>query len=584
MSVFRIVRKFHQILSNQQRKKVVELALLMVVGGFLETISVSLIMPFMQAVMEPEKTMSKPVVKTFCDAFGIDSSRTFLVVLAIILALIYIFKNLFLLFEYNVQYRFVYGNMFAMQSDILKNYIHRPYEYFLSANSGEIIRIISNDTTVVFNMLSSILVMFTEIVVSAALVIVTFVLAPAITIFIGAVLLVLVFVINFALKPVLHKAGVNRQTSGASMNQWLIQSVEGIKELKVQRREDYFQNNFDKSGTIYVNSVRQNAILGVIPRFMIEAISMSAFFVVVAVMIGNGVNLAKVVPMLSAVAMAAIRLLPSVNRISNALAQISYGEPALDKMIENLNTINNRDSTEINKSITQISDNAFPVLKNQISVEKITYHYPKTSTNVLNEASLSINSGDSIGIVGASGAGKTTLIDIILGLLKPSEGSVKIDGVDIKSNINAWLSQVGYIPQMIFLLDGSIRENVAFGENPDEVNDADVWKALEEASMGEFVHSLLGGLDTQLGERGVRISGGQRQRIGIARALYYNPSVLIFDEATSALDKDTESAIMDSINHLHGSKTMLIIAHRLTTIEGCDHVYRVENGKILQER
>ena len=621
MSVIRIIKKFRSILSRHQKLRILELGVLMLIGAVFETMSVSLIVPFMNAVMEPEKTMQKPYVQLVCRIFDLHSPRTFLVVLAVILAALYIVKNVFLLFENNIQYRFVYGNMFAMQRQILANFIRRPYEDFLSVNSGEIIRIVSSDTSSAFTLLTQLLSMFTELVVSIALVIATFVIAPTITICIAVLLIVLMLVINYVLKPILHRAGVNNQKSAAAMNSWLMQSIQGIKELKVQRKEEYFQENYDRAGTTYVNSVRQNSVLSVVPRFMLEAISMGAFFIIVALMIYKGADLNTVVPMLSAVAMAAVRLLPSVNRISGALASISYTEPMLDKLIENLKTISGSEEVSLAagdlKAKTEarteeaegsaISDGnanrpadtgaggtaetgadsvgtAFPRLSRAITVEDVVYHYPKSDKNVLEHANLTITPGESVGIVGQSGAGKTTLVDIILGLLRPASGRVAIDGVDIRTDNQAWLAQIGYIPQMIFMLDGTIRDNVAFGEDAEDIDDADVWAALREASMEDFVKSLPDGLDTQLGERGVRISGGQRQRIGIARALYTNPSVLIFDEATSALDNETEAAIMDSINHLHGTKTMIIIAHRLTTIAGCDHVYRVEGGKIRRER
>lgn len=589
MSVIRVIKKFRLILSSHQKLRIFELGLLMIFGGFLETLSVSLIVPFMQAVMEPAKIMNNQYVMMICDFCNIHSARSFLVFVAAVLAAIYIIKNVFLLFEYSIQYRFVYNNMFAMQKQILDNFIHRPYEYFLSANTGELIQIITNDTANTFALLIQLLNLFTEIVVSAALIIVTFAMAPEITVCIAIILVVLMLIINYAFKPILRRAGIRNQDSCAEMNKWLLQSIQGIKELKVQRKEAYFQDNYDRAGQIYVETVRQNNVYCWIPRYLIEGISMSAFFFIVAFMISQGKNLEEIVPMLSAVAMAAMRLLPSVNRISVSLSGISYNEPMLDKLIENLKMIEESNTVSLAAIDKHAFDNQwdfrkFPVLSKSIQVDHITYHYPNTEKNVLKDASLTILPGESIGIVGASGAGKTTLVDIMLGLLKPVEGEIKVDDVNIGTNLQGWLEQIGYIPQMIFMLDGSIRDNVAFGVERKDIDDTEVWRALQEASLDTFVKSLPEGLDTQLGERGIRISGGQRQRIGIARALYTNPSVLFFDEATSALDTETESAIMESINHLHGMKTMVIIAHRLTTIEGCDHVYRVQDGKILKER
>lgn len=589
MSVIRVIKKFRLILSSHQKLRIFELGLLMIFGGFLETLSVSLIVPFMQAVMEPAKIMNNQYVMMICDFCNIHSARSFLVFVAAVLAAIYIIKNVFLLFEYSIQYRFVYNNMFAMQKQILDNFIHRPYEYFLSANTGELIQIITNDTANTFALLIQLLNLFTEIVVSAALIIVTFAMAPEITVCIAIILVVLMLIINYAFKPILRRAGIRNQDSCAEMNKWLLQSIQGIKELKVQRKEAYFQDNYDRAGQIYVETVRQNNVYCWIPRYLIEGISMSAFFFIVAFMISQGKNLEEIVPMLSAVAMAAMRLLPSVNRISVSLSGISYNEPMLDKLIENLKMIEESNTVSLAAIDKHAFDNQwdfrkFPVLSKSIQVDHITYHYPNTEKNVLKDASLTILPGESIGIVGASGAGKTTLVDIMLGLLKPVEGEIKVDDVNIGTNPQGWLEQIGYIPQMIFMLDGSIRDNVAFGVERKDIDDTEVWRALQEASLDTFVKSLPEGLDTQLGERGIRISGGQRQRIGIARALYTNPSALFFDEATSALDTETESAIMESINHLHGMKTMVIIAHRLTTIEGCDHVYRVQDGKILKER
>lgn len=360
-----------------------------------------------------------------------------------------------------------------------------------------------------------------------------------------------------------------------------------IKELKIMNKEKFFQENFETYGSTYVNSLQKNQILLIVPKFFIEAISMSTMFIIVALLIYNGSSLETIVPMLTAVAMAAMRLLPSINRISNSMGAINYREPKLDKLMEYLAEIEDRnelhpaDDKERSHEVRSREEKPF---EENIKLEQVSYHYPDSDVNILEAADLKIKKGQSVGIVGPSGAGKTTMIDILLGLLKPGGGRVMVDGIDIEKDITNWHEQIGYIPQTIFMLDDTIRANVAFGIEKKDILDENVWESLEEASLADFVRSLPEGLDTEIGERGVRLSGGQRQRLGIARALYYKPDVLIFDEATSALDRETEAAVMESINKLHGQKTMIIIAHRLSTIEKCDHIYKVENGKIELER
>lgn len=589
MSVIRIIKKFSQILSSHQKFRILEMAILMVIGGFLETCSVSLILPFMNMVLTPEDMMKNHYIQAICKSLDIHSSRILLVIFAVVLAVIFILKNIYLLFETNIQYRFVYGNMFAMQQRLLNGFMHRRYEYFLNINSGEIVRIINNDTNNTFGLLFTILSFFTELIVSVMLVVTLFIIAPQIMFIIAVVLVFLLFCINRGIKPALRNAGLEVQSASTGMNQWLLQSIQGIKELKVMTKEEFFQKNYDIHGRKFVRALRVNNVLNSAPRFIIEAISMATMLLIVAALIYNGADLEWIVPIVSAAAMASIRLLPSVNRISSSLASIAYNEPMLDKLIENLKDFNSDDTISLGieplcKRL-DLSAGAPPVFRNILNFQEITYHYPHIEKAVLSEASMVIHKGESIGIVGASGAGKTMAVDIILGLLCPQKGNVLVDGIDIQENLNQWLAQIGYIPQSIFMLDDSVRANVAFGEMDDSLSDEMVWRALRDASLEEFVKSLPSGLDAQIGERGVRLSGGQRQRIGIARALYRNPEILIFDEATSALDNHTENVIMESIQKLQGQKkTMIIIAHRLTTIQGCDHVYRVEDGKIVKER
>ncbi len=586
MSLFRVLKKLNRILSKHQKIRVIELTLLMIVGGFLEMCSVSLIIPFISVAMNPEILLDYPIVARMGAVLPSQKPEVILAVSAFLIALLYIFKNLYLLFEYNIQYRFVYSNMFEVQKRILDNYLHRPYESFLDINSGEVMRVINNDTFGGFGLLTTVLALFTELIVSGMLIVAIFISAPVITIGMTIVFMLQIYVMNLFLKPILKEAAGKNQVALSKMNQWLLQSIQGIKEIKVMSKERFFQKQYNNYGKEFIDAERKNKIFSILPKFILEALSMGSAFVMVAVLLLNGHDLQGLIPILSAMAMAMLRLLPSVNRISSSLASIAYHEPRLDNLIENLNELKKENVYGSVKKYNYIeggNDKAIE-FKNDISLNNITYRYPNGERDILNDADIIINKGESVGIVGASGAGKTTVIDVLMGLLAPQNGEIRVDGIDVSNNISEWRKMVGYIPQNIFLLDATIKENVAFGVSDDCISDDMVWDCLQEAALEEYVKQLPMGIYTDVGERGIRLSGGQKQRIGIARALYQNPDILVFDEATSALDSDTENSIMDSINKLRGYKTMIIIAHRLSTIESCDHIYRVENSKIFRER
>lgn len=587
--MLKIIKKYCRILSKQQKVRVIIIGIMMVIGAFLETLGVGLILPLVTAITSPDIIETNKYAKTVCEFFDLHTTRTFMIVVIVALIIVYIFKNLYLFFEYYVQYRFICNNRFAVQCKLMDVYLHRPYEYFLNAESGEIIRVITGDVGSTFVLLHTVLSFFTEAFVSIALIITIIAADPFMASLLAVVLGSMMFLIGKLVKPVLKRAGLKYQQNAGKMNKWLLQSITGIKEIKVAGKEKYFWEQFSKYGKRAIDSEKKNNVLGTVPRLAIEAFGISAMLAVIAILMWTGREVDTMLPQLSAFAMAAVRLMPSVNRMSSSLNSMSYLEPALDKMLEHLTVakkwVTERDGevrVEPRERCGASGDQGI-ALDWQIELVDITYFYPNAEVSVLEHANMVIPIGKSIGIVGASGSGKTTAIDILLGLLQPQGGQVLVDGVDIQTDYDGWLSHLGYIPQMIFMLDDTIRANVAFGIPAKEVSDEQVWKALEEAQLKEFVQSLPDGLDTTIGERGVRLSGGQRQRIGIARALYTDPELLIFDEATSALDNETEAAIMESINALHGKKTLVIIAHRLTTIEGCDMVYRVENGKIERE-
>lgn len=584
--MFRVIKKFKKVLSKKQQQKVLKLAILMIIGGFFESLSIGLVVPFITLAINNsamKEIMTHPVVAELCGFVGIESANTLLVVLAIFLAVVFIIKNLFLLFQYYMQYRFVYNNQFSLQKKIFGKIVRRPYEYYLGVSTGEILRVVGSDIPNSFSLLATVLTVISEIVIDVILATTVFLLSPQITIGIVVAMAVVIGFINYAVKPVLRRAGQVNQRSQAGMSKWMIQAINGIKELKVMQKEEHFVDQYSKHGSEFVVASRKYSVLNIAPRFIIEGTSIAAVFFVLAILLGFGGSINSYIPLLAAVAAAGIRLLPSANRISSGLASVSYYEPMLDNLIQYLES-DSVDETLKAGNNGKADSKKLPRLEKEITFSNISYHYPSAEEWILKNATMIIRRGQSVGICGPSGAGKTTAIDIIMGLLEPQEGEILVDGVNIKEDLAGWYPQIGYIPQTIFLMDASIRDNITFAEAEEDISEEKLWKALEKAALADFVSKLPDGVDTQIGERGIRLSGGQKQRIGIARALYREPEILIFDEATSALDNETEKEIVESIQRLQGQKTMIIIAHRLTTIEGCDCVYHVENQKIRMDR
>lgn len=577
--MIRIFRKFNTFLNRKQKIHILILVFLMVVGGLLETVGISLIVPLMTTIMNQSFFETNRYAILIGNVFGLRSSEDFIVFILLALVAVYFIKNGFLFFEYYVQTRFVCNNRLRMQRMMMDTYLHRPYEYFLSANSGEVIRVITTDVKGAFSVLMCVLQFLTELIVSITLLFAVIAIDWQMAVIVVVVLIMEMLVIYRIIKPILKRAGINRMQTEAMANKWTLQSISGIKEIKVARKESYFLRQYSKYANQSVAIERRWTVLDSLPRILIETFTISAMLVTMVVLIKTGRSAEALMPQLSAFAVAAVRILPSANRMSSSVNTIAFTEPVLDKTIENLDVLHKKDSVKDAKEAA-----SHITFRDRCGLSNITYGYPNADRTVLEHADLVIKKGESVGIIGASGAGKTTAVDLMLGLLSQQEGSVLSDGTDIECNYEEWLSLVSYIPQMIFMLDDTIRANVAFGFEEADIDDDKVWRALEEAQLKEFVEQLPDGLDTSIGERGIRVSGGQRQRIGIARALYTDPELLVFDEATSALDNETEAAIMEAIYSLHGKKTMIIIAHRLTTIEGCDVVYRVEDGKISRER
>ena len=569
-----IIKKFRILLDKRQKKRIVLLFFITLIGAFLEVLGVTLMVPLITAIMQPDIITTNAAIAKVCAIFDLHSHKTFVIVCIAALIIVFIVKDVFLMFQYYAQARFVYNNRFLTQRQLLHAFLCKPYEYFLNSSSGEIMRIVNSDVAQTYGMLLTLLQFATESIVSAALIISIFVIDPVMTGVIAALLCIILLVIAKVIKPILQKKGKEFRTHSSQTYKWLLQSIQGIKEIKIAHKEEYFEKNYEASGYKQISAEKWENVFNNAPRLMIEMGCVCSTLAVIALMIYFGKPLEELLPALGAFAMAAVKLMPSANRIVNAVNAIAFQGPAIDNLITTLETLEEPTQTQKESKHSLSVDD-------KIEMKDIVYKYPNTSVNVLDDASMLVPAGKSVGIVGSSGAGKTTAVDVMLGLLSPEKGQILTDGKDVMTDYADWLSHIGYIPQSIFMLDDSIKANVAFGSEPDEER---VWHALKEAQLEQFVKGLPDGIDTKIGERGVRLSGGQRQRIGIARALYTDPEMLVFDEATSSLDNETEAAIMESINSLHGKKTMIIIAHRLQTIEGCDMVYRVKDGKIERER
>ncbi len=583
----KILNKLNVILDRKQKSRMKLLVVMMVVGALLETVSISLVLPIATVLTNTESVAGDGIVGKLYRALGCSSVQQFAMLMLVGLLLAFIAKNAFLFIQTKMQLDFVYNNQFETSRKMMINFMKRPYEYYLNAETAVIQRNITSDVNNMYAMVLSILQLMSEFVVFAFLGTFLILQDPIMCLVIGGLLVLVLFLIKVALKPIMIRAGKDNQDYYSGLFKWINQAVTGIKEIKIANKESYFISEYAKCGNGYVQAVKKYSLYNTAPKLLIETICIAGFVVYMLVAFMMGKEMESIVVSISAFAVAAIKLLPSANRINNQLTNIAYFEPFFYGASDNLQA-DISDKTIVYDEAAYTGEETIEKLPvhNEILLKDIVYKYPNTEKYIFNHMDMRIPIGQSVGIVGTSGSGKTTVVDILLGLLDMQNGLITADGADVntKENYPRWLGNVGYIPQTIFMLDSDIRHNVAFGVPDHLIDDKKVWNALKEAQLDKFVRELPQGLDTEIGERGIRLSGGQRQRIGIARALFNDPEVLILDEATSALDNDTEAAIMDSINSLHGKKTLVIIAHRLQTIEKCDMVYRVESGKAERER
>ena len=584
MKKITLLGKVRAIFDRKQKWQLVGLGIMIFIGGLLETLGVSAMIPVVQALLAPDELMGYidriPVVKNLCDALSITTVKQVTMALLYGMMAIYVIKNLYILLLTYMQNTFITKNRNRMISRVIAEFLNRPYEKYLGADIPTVFRITDSDIPQTFSLILAMLQLASEAVVSCLIFVVLLLNDPGMTLFIIAVFGLLTMFIVKVFKQRLNRIGARNQAIQSRIAKWRIQATYGLKDVKVLNREEFYVRNYYETGKVGAEVARNYAVLNNMPRLLIETVFIVSVLGFLVVYINGGGDITAMVTTISAFAIAAVRVLPSVNRINTYITEIAYTQPSLDFVYDNLQEGMKTDAMLAErKAYSQVEKLK---LDHQIELSHISFHYPDSDKNIFEDAHMIVPKGKSVGIIGTSGAGKSTIVDILLGLLHAQTGTITCDGVDIFKNYESWLAQIGYIPQSIYLIDESIRDNIAFGIDADKIDEKRIWEVLEEAQLKEFVEELPEGLDTTIGDRGVRLSGGQRQRIGIARALYNDPEILVFDEATSALDNDTEAAVMEAVNSFHGRKTMIIIAHRLNTIEKCDMIYKVENMKLVE--
>lgn len=579
-----LLQKINAIFDGKQKRQLVILGVMIFIGGFLETLGVSAMIPVVTVLLTPEQIQGYidryEVLQKVCDTFHITGVSQLTVSLLLLLMAVYVIKNLYILFLTYKQNTFITRNRNNMISRVMAEFLNRPYEKYLGADIPTVFRITDSDIPQTFSLMLALLSLASEVVVSFLIFLVLLLQDVKMTLLIVLIFGLLTLLIIKLFKPRLNRIGAKNQALQSRIAKWRIQATYGLKDVKVLNREEFFVRNYYETGKLGANVARNYAVLNNTPRLLIETVFIVSMLGYIAVYISGGGDVTGMMTTIATFGVAAIRVLPSVNRINTYITEIAYTTPSLDFVYENLQEGMKTDAMLAERRANSQTEKL--KLDKEIALNHISFHYPDSDKNIFTDAHMTVPKGKSVGIMGTSGAGKSTIVDILLGLLHAQEGTITCDGVDIFKNYESWLAQIGYIPQSIYLIDESIRDNIAFGIDADRIDEKRIWEVLEEAQLKEFVEELPEGLDTTIGDRGVRLSGGQRQRIGIARALYHDPEILVFDEATSALDNDTEAAVMEAVNSFHGKKTMVIIAHRLNTIEKCDIVYKVENERIVE--
>lgn len=570
-----LIGKILSIFNRREQWQCFGIIVLTLIGAVFEAVGISGILPLVSMLADENFISKYPQAQRLFSQVGLTEPREILLACTFGLMVFFLLKNIYMYVLVYLQMHFTFTKQNYYASALMRLYLSKPYLYHVEKNSAELIRNITPNIQNIFTlMVMNAFAFITEVfMVLAIWLMLMYVDAFTATVAVGLIGLLMCSLIK-GIKGRLVVKGEIQQKYAMEMYKSLNQGLGAIKETKVLGKEEHFAKQFAADYKEFNNANRSYQLLSQLPRFCIESVVMTGLLILIAYKVFSGTDSAKIVPILSLLALAAFRLMPSANRIVGQVNTLRYFMPMLNTVYDDFMDIKNNLDMQ---NILKVKPN-YMGFKESIKVNKLSFNYPKKEENVLKKIELTITRGDFVGIIGESGAGKTTFVDILLGLLQPSSGNITVDGVDIFQDIKSWQRILAYVPQSIYLVDGTIRENIALGEKQELINDEAIWQALKMAELDEFICQLPDGLETTVGEHGVKLSGGQRQRIGIARALYSKPQVLILDEATSALDSQTEQNITETILKIKGQLTIIAIAHRLSTLEKCDFKVEFKDG------
>ena len=568
--------KIRSILTPPERRGALALLAFMVIGMVLETLGVGVVIPVIALLVQDDLASRYPTAVPLLAWLGNPGPRVLVLGAMLGLVGIYLVKTLFLAFLAWWQTRFAFGVQAQLSQRLFTTYLRQPYTFHLQRNSAQLLRNITVETSY-FNahVIVSGLTLITEGLVLLGVAGLLLAIEPLGTLIVVVVVGGAAAGFYWSMRATIGRWGLARQHHEGLRIQQLQQGLGSAKDIKLLGREGEFLAQYSVHNSQSARVAQFQATLQQLPRMILELLAVAGLAALVFTLLAQGRDMAGIVPTVGLFAAAAFRLAPSVTRVLAAVQSLRYGLPVINTLYDEL------ELPAAEPAERRISGAS--AFHTEIRLTDVRYTYPGGHAPALNELCLYIRKGESVGFVGPSGSGKSTMVDVILGLLTPNAGQVLVDGQDVQQSLRAWQDQIGYVPQSIYLTDDTLRRNVAFGLPDEKIEEAAVRRAIKAAQLEELVASQPDGLETVVGERGVRLSGGQRQRIGIARALYHDPAVLVLDEATSALDTVTEWGVMQAVMALQGSKTILIVAHRLSTVEHCDRIYRLEQGRVVAQ-